>query len=83
MYEPPLTCGLTTAEVKKFTTSPIKVPAWPCHAQGIERCVKQVTEAAGKVFSRGKRDGFIRVQEASRRLMNRNESKQDLMKLLQ
>ncbi|KAG8139088.1 hypothetical protein E2320_001867, partial [Naja naja] len=38
-------CKLTTAEIKKF----IDKPQWPRHAQSIERCVKQVTEAANRV----------------------------------
>ena len=60
----------------------MQVPPWPCHTQSIERCVKQVTEAAGKVYTQEKREGYIRGQEASRRLMAKIESKQDLMKLV-
>lgn len=82
VYEPPLTCKLTTSEVKKFIDKPMVVPQWPCHGQSIERCVKQVTEAAGRVYSHEKREGYIRGQEASRRLMSKNESKQDLLKLI-
>uniref|UniRef100_UPI00358F4A34 uncharacterized protein n=1 Tax=Myxine glutinosa TaxID=7769 RepID=UPI00358F4A34 len=82
VYEPPLTCKLTTAEVKKFFDKPMQVPQWPSHTQSIERCVKQVTEAAGRVNTHEKREGYIRGQEASRRLMSENESKQDLMKLV-
>ena len=82
VYEPPLTCKLTTEQVKKFVEEPMEVPQWPCHAQSIERCVKQLTEAASKVYTHEKREGYIRGQEASRRLMSKNESKQDLMKLL-
>ena len=82
VYQPPLTCGLPTFEIKRFLNEPMQVLQWPYHAQGIERCVKQVTEAASKVYSDEKREGFIRGQEASRRLMSKNESKQDLMKLV-
>ena len=81
-YEPPLTCKLTTAEIKKFIEAPMQVPQWPCHGQSIERCVKQVTEAAGRVYTHEKREGCVRGQEASRRLMSKNESKKDLMKLV-
>ena len=83
VHEPPMTCNLTTSDVRRFIDGPMRVPEWPSHAQGIQRCVKQVTEAAGKVFSHDKRDGFIRAQEASCQLMSKNESKQDLMKLVQ
>jgi hypothetical protein len=82
VYEPPLTCNLSTQEVKKFISEPMQVPQWPCHGQSIERCVKQVTEAAGKVYTHEKREGYIRGQEVSRQLMSKNESKQDLMKLV-
>ena len=79
--ESPLTCSLTTGEIKCFVHTPMKVPDWPCHTQSIERVVKMVTEASGKYFSHEKRDGVIKTQEASRRLMPRNESKQDLVNI--
>jgi len=82
VYEPPLTCTLSKAEVMKFIDEPMQVPKWPCHAQSIERCVKQTTEAAGRVYTYEKREGYIRGQEASRQLLSRNESKQDLKKLV-
>ena len=41
IYEPLLTCRLTTTEVSKFIDNGIQVPMWPWHAQSIERCVKQ------------------------------------------
>src|SRR6218665_3402129 len=74
VYEPPLTCKLITADVKKFVDEPMQVPPWPCHAQSIERCMKQVTEVAGKVYTQ---DKHIRGQDESRRLMAKNDSKQD------
>jgi len=54
VYEPPLTCKFTTAEVKKFVDEPMQVSPWRCHVQSIERCVKQVTETAGKVYTQKK-----------------------------
>ena len=80
-FEPVLTCHLTSDDVKKFVYSPMEVPDWPCHGQSIERRVKQVTEAASKVFSHEKRDGYIRGQELSRRIMSKNQSKKDLINL--
>lgn len=79
--EPPLTCSLSTSEVKNFINTPMEVLNWPCHTQGIERVVKMVTEASAKYYSQEKRDGGIRAQETSRRLMSKNESKQDLCNL--
>ncbi|QQP41163.1 Uncharacterized protein FKW44_015445 [Caligus rogercresseyi] len=66
VLEPPLTCSLSTLEVKGFINSPMKVPNWPCHTQSIERVVKMVTEASAKYYSQEKRDGAIRAQEASK-----------------
>ncbi|KAL3041503.1 hypothetical protein OYC64_019650 [Pagothenia borchgrevinki] len=65
--EPPLTCLLSTSEVKNVIKTPMEVLNWPCHTQSIERVVKMVTEASAKYFSQEKRDGGIRVQETSRR----------------
>ncbi|KAL3054343.1 hypothetical protein OYC64_006631 [Pagothenia borchgrevinki] len=79
--EPPLTCLLSTSEVKNVIKTPMEVLNWPCHTQSIERVVKMVTEASAKYFSQEKRDGGIRAQETSRRLMSNNESKQDLCNL--
>ena len=80
--EPPLTCSLTTTEVRKIIDSPTDVPKWPCHTQSVERVFKMVTEASAKYFSHEKRDGGIRGQEASRRMMSKNDSKQDLFDLV-
>lgn len=41
-----------------------------------------VAEDFSKYFSREKRDGVIRAQETSRRLMSTNELKQDLCAIL-
>ena len=81
-HEPPLTCNMTTSEVKKFISTPKVVPNWPCHTQSIERVVKMVTEASGRFFTEKKRDGGIRAQEFSRRHMAKNETKRDLLNLI-
>ncbi|KAJ8414214.1 hypothetical protein AAFF_G00050840 [Aldrovandia affinis] len=54
--EPPLTCFLSTLEVKNFINTPMDMLNWPCHTQSIERVVKMVTEAFAKYFSQEKRD---------------------------
>ena len=81
-HEPPLTCDLTTSQVKQIINAPMEVPDWPCHTQSIERVVKMVTEASGRFFTQKKRDGGIRAQEFSRRLMAKNETKRDLLDLI-
>lgn len=83
MLEPSLTCNLTSDAIKDFEAQPMEVPDWPCHGQGIERAVKMVTEASSKYCSLEKREGAIRTQEYSRRLMAKNDSKQDLLKLIE
>ena len=40
--EPVFTCGLTKKEVKDCLVTPLKVPYFPLHTQGIERAIKQV-----------------------------------------
>ena len=81
VYEPILTTSLTTSEINKFLSKPMQVLNWPCHEQSVKRCVKQVTEASSRVHTHKKRDGFVRTQEASRNLMSKNNSKQDLESL--
>ena len=56
----------------------MSVPNWPSHRQSIERRVKQVTEAASKVYSQENRNGFIRGQDLSRQVMSTYWLKQDL-----
>ena len=77
--EPPLTTHLTDAQLQEIVENPMNVPDWPSHTQSVERCVKMVTEAASKVFSHEKREGFIRGQFVSRNLMSINRSKQGLV----
>ena len=62
----------------------MQVPQCTCHAQSIQKYVKEVTESAGRVYryTDEKRDGYIRGQVASRWLLTKNESKQELMKLV-
>ncbi|KAM5180695.1 uncharacterized protein ACMZJ9_001222, partial [Mantella aurantiaca] len=79
VYEPPLTCKFKISEIGKIVEESMQVPKWPCHGSSTERCVKQVTEASAKLYTHERREAFIRGQEASRRMMSRNESKQDLM----
>ena len=82
IHEPPLTCHLTTNEIKQYIEMPMQVPDWPSHTQSVERCVKMTTEAAGHVFSQQRRDVYIRGQMVSRGLMSTNKSKKDLFDLL-
>ena len=81
--EPRLTCTLTSDQIKEFILKPMVVPDWSSHTQSVERCVKLVTEAAANVYSHEKRDGVIRAQVVSRKIMSSNKSKKDLVNLAQ
>lgn len=65
LTEPPLTCPLTTKNIKEVVAYPMKVPDRPSHTQNVERLVKRVTEASAHVYSHGRRGGYIRSQGAS------------------
>lgn len=82
VYEPPLTCSMTTAEILALVSKPMMVPDWPSHTQSVERCVKMTTEAAAHVYSNDRRHQYIKGQMISRELMNRNRSKQDMLSLI-
>ncbi|KAG7155562.1 hypothetical protein Hamer_G030734, partial [Homarus americanus] len=56
VLEPPLTTSLTSQELRNLKETPMQVPKWPSHTQGVERCVKMVTEAAGHVYSHERRE---------------------------
>lgn len=49
----------------------------PCHTQAVERCVKIVSEAAGKVAGSESRNGYIRVKLQSQNIMPNFNSKRD------
>ena len=57
------------------------VPNLPCHGQGVERVVKEVTRAAAAVYGESKRDDFVRATTAQRELVPLRSSKQDLVKM--
>ena len=80
--EPILTCGLSREELALFKEKPMEVPYYCLHTQGIERAVKQVTEASEAVYGFERRDGFIRTRAENRQLMPDFSSKKSLEKLL-
>ena len=80
--EPVLTCGITKEELIKFKKVPMEVPYYCLHTQGIERAIKEVTEASEAVYGFERRDGFIRARAENRELMPVFSSKETLLKLL-
>ena len=80
--EPILTCGLSKEELNKLREEPMVVPYYCLHTQGIERAIKQVTEASEAVYGFHRRDGFIRARAENRELMPIFSSKKSLINLL-
>ena len=58
------------------------VPYLPVHGQSMERLVKQVTAACDSVFGYDARDGFLRAREANRIMMPKNNTKQNLERMI-
>ena len=49
-HEPILNCSIPSNELNRFVEAPLEVPPFPVHGQSIERCVKEVTDAAMQVY---------------------------------
>ena len=81
--EPLLTTSIPSEELTKFLSNPLQLPKIPCHTQSCERAVKEVTIASAQVFGPDRRDGYIRAKLKSRKLFPKNESKKDLVALIQ
>ena len=75
-YEPPLTMHLSNVDLQNIINEPLSVDI-PCHSQGVERCVRMVTEASGEVYGKEARDGYIRAVLKSRDFMPSFETKRD------
>lgn len=79
LTQPPLISNMTTdyiaSSLKHKVVNVFEYLKFPCHTQSVERCVKLVTEAAGKVCGYENRDGFIRATFRSRSLMPEFNSK--------
>ena len=75
-FEPPLTKMLSDEELMNIVQQPLSVDI-PCHSQGVERCVRMVTEASNAVYGMDSRDGYIRAVVKSRNFMPSFDTKQD------
>ena len=76
LTEPPLSKEISTEKLNKFAKNPIAIRI-PCHYQGVERCIKMVTEASQQVYGKDSRDGYARAKIKSRHLIPASRSKQD------
>ncbi|GBM91675.1 hypothetical protein AVEN_122282-1 [Araneus ventricosus] len=73
VYPQPMLRDLSEDDIKSLInseTTPIReIQKFPCHTQGVERCIKLVTEASNKVCGHEARDGYIRATLKSRPIM--------------
>ena len=79
--EPVRTCGHSKEDIKKFKETPMQVPYFCLHTQGIERAVKETTHASESVYGFERRDGYIRGRIESRILMPVFNSKKSLINI--
>ena len=64
---------IAVCKLEDIRESPLKF-AHPCHNQAVERHVKLVTEACSSVVGFESRDGLIRLNICSRKLMKSFDS---------
>lgn len=80
-FPPPLLRDVSIQDLKKCvdlkSLPNLSFLNFPCHNQGVERCVKLVTESANLVVGHNNRDGFIRARMKSRELMPTFSTKKD------
>ena len=76
LKEPSLIKEISTEELSKFTKNFLTIRI-SCHSQGVERCIKMVTEASQQVYGKDFRDGYIRAKIKSCHLILAYRSKQD------
>ena len=75
-WEPPLLKHISDEELEQIADRPLELHV-PCHSQGVERCIRTVTEAAAAVYGREARDGYIRAVIKSRHIIPSFESKHE------
>lgn len=76
---PPIMKCVTNESIQKYLRTR-EIPdfeflKFPCHMQAVERCVKLVTESAGKVCGENSRGGYIRTTLHLRSKMPKFEQK--------
>lgn len=76
---PPILQDVEEDELRSYCERIPDIPKFPCHSQGVERMIKEVTRASSKVFEHGSRHGMIVSAQSSRRQYKKLESKKDFM----
>ena len=80
-HEPVMSCSLNSEQLKDIIDTPMVVPYFPAHTQGVERVVHEVTVASASVYGFERRDDFIRGRAAHRELMPVFTTKRDLQQV--
>ena len=77
VYEPRILQRISAAEINATCGTPMTFPKYPCHSQSVERAVKLVSIASGKVCGLDKRHGFILSTIKNRKERKPFETKKD------
>ena len=80
--EPFLTCDMSSKEIMHINKEALVVEKFSGHGQAVERAVKEVSNAASKVYGFERRDGLIRAKLKSRKLVSKPNSKKDFVGML-
>ena len=85
LYEPLLTCHLTTEQLHMFLSKPYELDPshkYPCTTQSVERAVREVSLACQQVSTKKRRRGLMLSRQAARELLPKN-TKAGLMKMVE
>ena len=69
-------------QLKKIEGERLFIGKFPNHTQAVERAVKVVSHASGKVVGQERRDGLVHNIFHSRSTHSKTENKKDLAKLI-
>ena len=82
LTEPPLTYHLSNEELDLIVDEALTLPPYRSHTQSVERAVKCVSDASGKVYGLVAARGYIKSKISSRQLYNKCDTKTELIKML-
>lgn len=84
--EPPILKTISDGNIQLFVEQKgegdICLLRLPCHTQAVERAVKTVTEASSTLCYKSDKEGFIKAQIESRRVMPKFDSKKDFVTII-
>ena len=76
---PPMLDILSNEDIIKSKTETIHISKYPCHSQGVERAVKEVTIASKQVYGHDNRHGMVVNTVNSRQEMPSFAMKKDYL----